>query len=215
MAWPATTTTNTPGSTLNFRSGPSTTQSVIGSIPNGTSITLTGDAQNGWYPVTYNGQSGWVSATYVNAPAPTTPPPTTTPPPPSTSPAPPPAIPHTQEGSNPFYSPGSTYGSYQNWYTTPLVSQNTNNFDAEYEKFVTDSGFGGVNRIGDTARSLIDRAKSGYTAAQMNNPGLTGRGYLNEMLGPNFLQNAINAMTPQQRGESYALNAPRSRWTPR
>jgi uncharacterized protein YraI len=222
--WPKTSTTNTPGSTLNLRSGPSTQTSVLWSIPNGASITLTGPATNGWFPVSVNGKTGFVSAQYVNAPSPanpttpTTPPPTTTP----TTPAPtPPAIPHTpsnpnqQSGSNPFYNPNSTYGSHQNWYDTPLVKQNTNNFDAEWERTVSNSGFGGNNRLGNIARSFVDRAKSGYTAATMNNPNLNARTYLNDSLGPNFLRDQIAKMTPTQKGEMHSVYRPASRWIDR
>ncbi len=49
--------------TINFRSGPGTTYSIIGSVPGGAVVTVTGrsaDAQ--WAQVTYNGTSGWLAA---------------------------------------------------------------------------------------------------------------------------------------------------------
>ncbi len=210
-------TTNTPGSTLNFRQSPSTTSAVLGSIPNGGAITLTGAATNGWFPATFNGQTGYVSSQYVNPFTPSTPGTGT---PPATPPAAPPAaIPHTPSnpntpsGSNPFYNPGSTYGGSQNWYNTPLVSQ-TQDFDAEWEKRITDQGFGGTTTKSNIARNLIDRAKSGFNAATMNNPNMTARNYL-DTLGPNFVRDRIASMTPGQRGEMHSIYRPSARWTPR
>ena len=49
---------------VNLRTGPSTSYSVIGVIPNGTTITLYGLA-NGWHEVEYNGKRGFVSGSYV------------------------------------------------------------------------------------------------------------------------------------------------------
>lgn len=39
--------------------------SIITTIPAGTAVTVTGDAGNGWYSVTYNGQTGVVSSVYL------------------------------------------------------------------------------------------------------------------------------------------------------
>ena len=88
-------------------------------------------------------------------------------------------------------------------------------FDQEYEKFITESGFGGFNQKGNFARNLADRARSGLAAAQMNNPNLTARDYLNNVLGSKFLANARAAATPQQRGENTASAAPTARWNSR
>jgi uncharacterized protein YraI len=203
----ATTTTN-----LNLRSGPGTGSSILYTIPGQTAITLTGIANNGWYPVTVNGKTGFVSGDYLKGitqytPTPTTPGTPTTPTPTT------PAIPTFNQQSNPFYKPTSQYGSTQNWYDTPIVKQSAG-FDAEFEKYITDQGFGGMNQKGDFARSLTDRAKSGYASAQLNNPALTNRQYLAD-LGSNFLAKARATATPQQRGEQWGIMAPRARWTSR
>ena len=50
---------------VNFRSQPNTSSSVLASLPNGASVSITG-ASNGWFKATYNGQSGYVSADYVS-----------------------------------------------------------------------------------------------------------------------------------------------------
>ena len=51
--------------TVNFRSQPSTSSSVLASLSNGTVISVTG-VSNGWYKATYNGQNGYVSGDYVS-----------------------------------------------------------------------------------------------------------------------------------------------------
>lgn len=48
----------------NFRSNPSTTASIIGTIPKDAIVYLA-DYSNGWYKVSYNGQVGWVSSTLI------------------------------------------------------------------------------------------------------------------------------------------------------
>lgn len=49
---------------LNLRSGAGTEYGVICTIPNGTYVT-TGDVQNGWVSVQYNGLSGYASGLYI------------------------------------------------------------------------------------------------------------------------------------------------------
>lgn len=50
---------------LNFRSGPSTADGVIGVLPNGAAVELTGESANGFAGVTYNGRRGWAFAQYL------------------------------------------------------------------------------------------------------------------------------------------------------
>ena len=57
--------TATTTTALNLRTGPSTTNAVIAVMPAGSTVTITGNAQNGFYPVTYNGTGGWASTTYL------------------------------------------------------------------------------------------------------------------------------------------------------
>lgn len=54
------------GEVLNLRSGPSTQSAKVASIPGGTVLTTSGSS-DGWYQVTYNGQTGYVSGDYVVA----------------------------------------------------------------------------------------------------------------------------------------------------
>ncbi len=56
----AVTTTN-----LNLRAGPSTSDAVIVVMPAGATVEITGDPRNGFYPVTYRGQSGWAYGSYL------------------------------------------------------------------------------------------------------------------------------------------------------
>jgi len=59
---------------LNLRGGPSTGDAVLAVMPAGASVTLTGQASNGFAGVVYNGTTGWAFAAYLGdaaAPAPT------------------------------------------------------------------------------------------------------------------------------------------------
>ena len=58
---------------VNLRAGPSTSDAVLLVMPAGAAVVTTGAPQNGFYPVTYNGQFGWASGEYLAfgaAPAP-------------------------------------------------------------------------------------------------------------------------------------------------
>ncbi|HEV2527218.1 MAG TPA: SH3 domain-containing protein [Thermomicrobiales bacterium] len=50
---------------LNLRSGPGMGNGVIAVIPGGASVSLTGPSQDGFAPVTYDGQPGWVAEQYL------------------------------------------------------------------------------------------------------------------------------------------------------
>lgn len=56
----ATTTDN-----LNLRSGPSTSNTAILVMPRGSRVTVTGGAQSGFLPVTYQGRQGWAHSDYL------------------------------------------------------------------------------------------------------------------------------------------------------
>lgn len=58
---------------LNLRSGAGLGFGVITVIPNGGQITVTGNATNNYYPVTFDGTSGYASADYITFSQPTTP----------------------------------------------------------------------------------------------------------------------------------------------
>lgn len=67
-------------SSLNLRSGPGTTYSVLTVMPAGSSGTSTGQSQNGFWSMNYNGTNGWASASLLSTdggsavdPAPTNP----------------------------------------------------------------------------------------------------------------------------------------------
>lgn len=56
----------TTTSSLRLRSGPSTSASVILTMPAGATVTLTGSSENGFLGVVYQGTSGWASADYLS-----------------------------------------------------------------------------------------------------------------------------------------------------
>ena len=118
---------------------------------------------------------------------------------------------------NPFLSGGVRYGGTspwwggrdlftgdpQDWYNTPEVRDDPDNPSAlygEWERFLGNSRMGGgfTNRD-QWARSLFPRAQAGFASAQLSNPGLTWRRYL-QRLDPNLLQKTFASLTPQQKG---------------
>jgi serine/threonine protein kinase/uncharacterized protein YraI len=51
---------------LNFRSKPSTSSTIIKALKKGETLTVTGDLKNGWAPVKHGRDSGWVSAELIS-----------------------------------------------------------------------------------------------------------------------------------------------------
>src|SRR5262249_5981375 len=62
---PESDTATVTASSLNLRSGPSTSYSILTTMPNGATVTVLQGPSNGWYNVTYNGTTGWCSGTYL------------------------------------------------------------------------------------------------------------------------------------------------------
>jgi len=62
--------------TLNMRSGPATSYSVVTVMPAGATVVLTGQQSNGFHSVSYNGRTGWAFSTYLSITPPTAPQPT-------------------------------------------------------------------------------------------------------------------------------------------
>lgn len=52
---------------LNLRSGPSTAYPPNGVVPQGATVVVTGEPQNGWYPVSYGGLTGFLRPEYLSA----------------------------------------------------------------------------------------------------------------------------------------------------
>lgn len=69
-------------SSLNVRSNPSTTSSIIGTLQNGAKITVISQA-NGWTQIRFNGKTAWVSSDFVKLDGVNKPEPPKTPTPPS------------------------------------------------------------------------------------------------------------------------------------
>lgn len=63
---------NTEGKNLILRSGTSTKTSIVAKMPEGSTITVTGDATNGFYPVKYGKYNGYASSAYITFTKPST-----------------------------------------------------------------------------------------------------------------------------------------------
>lgn len=50
---------------LNLRTGPGTDYSIITVMPSGAAVSIDGGAENGWYPVSWNGNSGYATGEYL------------------------------------------------------------------------------------------------------------------------------------------------------
>lgn len=59
-------------STVNVRSGPGTSYSILGVLQPGNTVAAVGTATSGWVTVTYNGQKGYVYSSYLRAATSTT-----------------------------------------------------------------------------------------------------------------------------------------------
>ena len=59
-------TTATTTTALNLRAGPSTGDAILTVMPAGVAVSITGQPQNGFHPISYAGQSGWASSNYLN-----------------------------------------------------------------------------------------------------------------------------------------------------
>lgn len=62
-----TATVVTGGLSLNLRSGPGASFGVVRGLPNGSSVEVMGDAENGFLPVRFNGTKGWASSDYLRS----------------------------------------------------------------------------------------------------------------------------------------------------
>jgi uncharacterized protein YraI len=58
-------TVRTVSENLNLRTGPSLDNRIILVMPAGAKVVLTGDEQNGFVPVSYDGTDGWAYSAYL------------------------------------------------------------------------------------------------------------------------------------------------------
>lgn len=120
--------------------------------------------------------------------------------------------------NNPFWRPGNWYGGTnvitgapQDWYNTEYSRLDSTLNRGEYERFLTEQGFGGFDRTSTLARRLEGRADTGYQAAQLSNPDLSYRDYLNTLEG-GWLNDAIAQMSAAARGDNTPGQTRRILW---
>jgi hypothetical protein len=62
---PASDTATVTATSLNLRSGPSTSYTILRSMPNGSTVEILQGPSNSWYQVTYDGTTGWCHGDYL------------------------------------------------------------------------------------------------------------------------------------------------------
>lgn len=65
--FPAPATVTTQSGNLNVRATPNAAGSLVGTLPKGARITITGPSVGGWYPITNGAISGYSSSAYITA----------------------------------------------------------------------------------------------------------------------------------------------------
>jgi uncharacterized protein YgiM (DUF1202 family) len=50
---------------VNFRAGPSTSASVLGTLPAGARVVPTGETRGSWWAVEANGREGWIHSNFI------------------------------------------------------------------------------------------------------------------------------------------------------
>jgi Bacterial SH3 domain len=63
---PASNTATVTASSLNLRTGPSTSYTIVTTMPQGATVTVLQGPSNGWYNVSFQGKTGWASAAYLS-----------------------------------------------------------------------------------------------------------------------------------------------------
>lgn len=101
-----------------------------------------------------------------------------------------------------FFDPFSQYGGNQAWQDTPLVRDylEPDIPQGVYTDFLSQQGFGGMDRKNAWGRSQYGQTQAGYQAALTRNPMLSYRDYLSQQF-PQGLQNMWNSLTPGQQGQ--------------
>ncbi len=62
---PSADTATVTATSLNLRTGPSTSYSIIRTLPQGAEVDVLAGPSNGWYQVSYLGNTGWASGAYL------------------------------------------------------------------------------------------------------------------------------------------------------
>ena len=63
---PASNTATVMATSLNLRTGPSTSYAIVRTLPNGATVNVLAGPSNGWYQIEYAGSTGWASGAYLS-----------------------------------------------------------------------------------------------------------------------------------------------------
>lgn len=115
---------------------------------------------------------------------------------------------------NPFYNPGSTYGSAQDWNDTPLSGQiREQNPQLAYTQYGQNIGLTNQNSaFRDWFYNQYPEFQRGYGLATLRNPLITVDQYMETLPGMDALRQVFMQQSPGARGERASVYAPAARW---
>lgn len=127
------------------------------------------------------------------------------------------SVPASLSNSNPFFAPGSTYGSDKSWNDTPLAG----NIREEAPQLAY-SQYGQSQGIGDNDGAFsrwfyqqYPRFQRAYGLATLENPFITMDQFMKTLPSIDALQQQFQQLSASQRGEQTANFAPIARWISR
>lgn len=174
------TISNSDGDSVNCRTQPSTAGAIITSLPEGTTVRVTGSLQNGWYPVICANRDGWIISDYLTLSG-------STPPPENTETRP--EVVHLPGAMNPSFSGsslaatrswGTSNGSGSpyvrdsqwstSWYTTTASASGS--FTIDYGRIHQLTGIRwGFNAAGNADQFVVDTSTDGSTWSRVGTFG--------------------------------------------
>ncbi len=115
--------------------------------------------------------------------------------------------------NNPYLDPYSTYGGDESKYNTD-VSEKLGNIkpQTEWTRMASAYGFGGNDRRGAFANQQFGKWNQAFQAAQLINPFLTTREFMQKSQAPNTLTDAWKGLSAQSRGLNNQSRVNVVRW---
>lgn len=116
--------------------------------------------------------------------------------------------------TNPFYTPGSTYGAPQSYSNTPLGGiMREQNPQLAFTQWGSNLGVADNDSpFNRWWMSQYPKFERGYGLATLQNPFITIDQFLNTLPSLGQMQQQFQMLSPSQRGIDYGNYAPQVRW---